>query len=193
MAEKKVILLLAGNAAIDGAGFKVEKFAKKAAVVKNYTGGDVLGEAKALEGAVCSTVEELEAAIEKGVALNIVDLGSAAAADVDSAVEKALDAADRRTLTVLVGKDAVGFMGMGIDAKAGVVERAAVAKDIVPTIAFIADLPITSACTGAILYQVLKSPNLKLDEINKLKEALMRMESALQRDNREPWDKHDCA
>lgn len=189
MADKKVILI-SGNAALNGAGFKVEKFAKKAAIVKNYTAGDVLAEAKALEGAACVSADELAASIEKGVALSIVDLGSA---DADSAVEKAIEAADRRTLIVLLGKDAVGFMGLGIDAKAGVIERAAVAKDIVPTLAFIGDIPISADCTGAVLYQVLKSPNLKLDEINKLKEALARMEAALQRDNREPWDKHDCA
>ena len=34
---------------------------------------------------------------------------------------------------------------------------------------------------------------MKLEEIGKLKEALTRMEGALARDNREPWDKHDCA
>ena len=45
----------------------------------------------------------------------------------------------------------------------------------------------------AEIYQVMKNPNLKLEEIKKLKEALVRMESVIQRDNREPWDKHDCA
>ena len=59
--------------------------------------------------------------------------------------------------------------------------------------ATIADLPVGEACTGAIIYQVMKNPNLKLEEIKKLKEALVRMESVIQRDNREPWDKHDCA
>ena len=42
-------------------------------------------------------------------------------------------------------------------------------------------------------YYALKDPNMKLKEIAKLKEALGRMEAALQRDTREPWDKHDCA
>ena len=59
--------------------------------------------------------------------------------------------------------------------------------------ATIADLPVDEDCTGAIIYQVMKNPNLKLEEIKKLKEALVRMESVIQRDNREPWDKHDCA
>ena len=67
------------------------------------------------------------------------------------------------------------------------------AQDIAVTIATIADLPIDEDCTGAIIYQVMKNPNLKLEEIKKLKEALVRMESVIQRDNREPWDKHDCA
>lgn len=52
------------------------------------------------------------------------------------------------------------------------------------TIATIADLPVDEACTGAIIYQVMKNPNLKLEEIKKLKEALVRMESVIQRDNR---------
>ena len=33
----------------------------------------------------------------------------------------------------------------------------------------------------------------QLKEMGKLKDAISRMEAALQRDNREPWDKHDCA
>ena len=40
---------------------------------------------------------------------------------------------------------------------------------------------------------MMKDPNLKISEINKLKEAISRMESVIARDNREPWDKHDCA
>ena len=80
-----------------------------------------------------------------------------------------------------------------MNAKAGSVARAVNAQDIAVTIAAITDLPIDETCTGAIIYQVMKNPNLKLDEIKKLKEALVRMESVIQRDNREPWDKHDCA
>ncbi|MBD5641311.1 MAG: hypothetical protein HDQ91_02685 [Desulfovibrio sp.] len=54
-------------------------------------------------------------------------------------------------------------------------------------------MPIGPDCEAAVLYQVLKDPNLKLNEIIKLQEALARMESVIERNNREPWDKHDCA
>ena len=71
------------------------------------------------------------------------------------------------------------------------------ARTASPYAAFISSVSTPSAvdedCTGAIIYQVMKNPNLKLEEIKKLKEALVRMESVIQRDNREPWDKHDCA
>ena len=109
------------------------------------------------------------------------------------ALAPALEAADRRTLVVVVSASGTAFYGLAVNPKAGIVGRAVNAQDIAVTIATIADLPIDEDCTGAIIYQVMKNPNLKLEEIKKLKEALVRMESVIQRDNREPWDKHDCA
>ena len=94
---------------------------------------------------------------------------------------------------MVVSGKGVAFWGFGVNNKAGAVNRAATAQDIYVTIANIVDLPITAECTGAILYQMMKDPNLKISEINKLKEAISRMESVIARDNREPWDKHDCA
>ena len=114
-------------------------------------------------------------------------------AEGEAALEAAVDAADRRTLIVAVNAEGAAFQGLAINGKAGSVDRAVNAQDIAVTIATIADLPICSCCTGGIIYQVLKNPNLKLDEIKKLKEAIVRMESVINRDNREPWDKHDCA
>ena len=111
----------------------------------------------------------------------------------DAELAAILEHADRRTLVVVAGADAAAFYGLAINGKAGAVDRTVNAEDIALTIATIADLPIAAECTGAIIYQVMKNPNLKLDEIRKLKEALLRMESVIQRDNREPWDKHDCA
>jgi hypothetical protein len=131
--------------------------------------------------------------VEKGLPLMLVDLGNADAAALETAMETVLDGADRRTTIAVVGKSALAFYGNGIDNKVGTVERAATAKDVLPTLASVGEFSLTTNCTGAVLYQVLKSPNTKLDEIHKLKEALQRMEGALARDNREPWDKHDCA
>ena len=165
MAEKKVILLLAGEVSLDG-GDAAKKFKKKAVLVNNYTAGDVAAEALRVAGA---------------------------AAVAPEGIAQALEAADRRTLVVLAGSNLLAFQGLGVNTKTGSTDRQAFARDVVPTLAHIADLPIPDDTTGAVLYQVLKETNLKLNEFIKLKEALTRMETALQRDNREPWDKHDCA
>lgn len=105
----------------------------------------------------------------------------------------ALEAANRRTVVVVAADDGVAFYGMAINSKAGKVARKVNADDIILTIATIVDLPITEDCTAGVVYQVLKDANLKLNEIIKLQEALARMESVIERNNREPWDKHDCA
>jgi hypothetical protein len=55
------------------------------------------------------------------------------------------------------------------------------------------DLPIAPTVEGGVLYQVFKNPNFKSDEIGKLRAGLSRMETAMQRGGRQPWDKHECA
>lgn len=65
--------------------------------------------------------------------------------------------------------------------------------DIVPTICYLMDWPLPEQAEGAVIYQAFKNPNFKAKEIDKMKEALGRMETAIYRKNREPWDKHDCA
>ena len=190
MAEKKAIIVLAPAADLSGSGEGLGKLLKKGAVLKNFTAGNAL---EAAEGAVSVAPAGVAAEVEKGTALMVVDLGSAGSSELDAAVAAVLDGADRRTAVAVVTKSAAVLYGMGIDAKVGEVARAANARDILPTLAYIADFPITAECTGAILYQVLKTPNMKMEELGKLKEALVRMEGALARDNREPWDKHDCA
>jgi predicted AlkP superfamily phosphohydrolase/phosphomutase len=64
--------------------------------------------------------------------------------------------------------------------------------DIVPTICHLLDFPLPQHAEGAVLYQAFRDPNFKQAEIAKLMQAATRMERALQRDVREPWDKHDC-
>lgn len=192
MAEKKALVVLAPAAEL-GAGASVEKLLKKAALFSTFAAGEVIDAAVAAETVTKLQPAEVAAAVENGVALGVIDLGAADTAALDAALEVILDAADRKTVIAVVAANALALHGAGINAKAGSVARAASAKDIVPTLAYITDFPITTECCGAILYQALKSPNLKLDETTKLKEALIRMEGALARDNREPWDKHDCA
>ena len=192
MAEKKALIVLAPAAEL-GAGASIEKLLKKGALFSNFTAGDVIDAAVTADTVTSLQVQDVAAAIEGGLVLGVVDLGAADTAALDAALATILDAADRKTVLAVAAKGALALHGSGINSKAGAIQRPASARDIVPTLAYITDFPITTECCGAILYQALKSPNLKLDELTKLKEALIRMEGALARDNREPWDKHDCA
>lgn len=65
--------------------------------------------------------------------------------------------------------------------------------DIVPTICFLTGIPVPPTCEGAVLYQAMKDPNFKDKELERLREGIKRMETAMARDSREPWDHHDCA
>jgi hypothetical protein len=72
-------------------------------------------------------------------------------------------------------------------------ERTSGLQDIVPTICYLLDWPLPEQTEGAVLYQTFKDPNFKQKEVAKLRDGLARMETALARQEREPWDKHDCA
>ena len=182
MAEKKAILVVLPSVALSGSSEALDKLKKKAALLSNADCAGLEDLALAMGG------NKVEAAALEGAedALLVVQ-------GDEAALVAALEAADRRTLVVVAAADGLAFYGLAVDSKAGTVARAVNAQDIAVTVATIVDLPICADCTGAIIYQAMKNPNLKLDEIKKLKEALVRMESVIQRDNREPWDKHDCA
>lgn len=72
-------------------------------------------------------------------------------------------------------------------------ERNCSLVDIVPTICYLMDMEMPADVEGGILYQTFKDPAFKSKELNKLKDGLARMETALQRGERQPWDKHECA
>lgn len=193
MAEKKALVIIAAGADISGGGEGIGKLTKKGALFTSYAAGAIFDGAVA-EGDITKVdPAAAAAAIEQGTALMCCDLGNADAAALDAALATIFEAVDRKTVIAVAAKGALVLYGAGINGKAGSVARPATAKDVLPTLAYIADFPLTDACTGAILYQALKSPNLKMEELGKLKEALIRMEGALARDNREPWEKHDCA
>jgi predicted AlkP superfamily phosphohydrolase/phosphomutase len=65
--------------------------------------------------------------------------------------------------------------------------------DVVPTICYLTDMPLPAQAEGCVLYEALRDPNMKNTQLEKMHQALTRMETALSRENREPWDKHDCA
>lgn len=84
------------------------------------------------------------------------------------------------------------FNGPGIK-KGARLTRTVGLQDVVPTICYLADLPIPAQAEGAILYQALKDPDAKSKELNKMRDGLDRMGVAIHRKSRQPWDKHDCA
>lgn len=84
------------------------------------------------------------------------------------------------------------FTGPGIK-KGYRLERTCNIIDMVPTICYLLDFPLPAQTEGAVLYQAFKDPNFKTKEVKKLKDGLARMETALQRGERQPWDKHECA
>lgn len=84
------------------------------------------------------------------------------------------------------------FTGPGIK-KGAHLERTCNLVDIVPTVCYLMDIPVPAQTEGAVLYQIFKNPDFKIEEISKLKAGLARMEIALQRGERQPWDKHECA
>ena len=72
------------------------------------------------------------------------------------------------------------FTGPGIK-KGHRLERTCNLVDIVPTICYLMDLPLPAQTEGAVLHQAFANPNMKAEEIAKLKSELARMETALQR------------
>ena len=89
-------------------------------------------------------------------------------------------------------KPLLAISGPGIK-KSHRLERSCWLTDIVPTICYLMDWPVPAQAEGSVLYQAFKKPNFKAEQINKLKDGLARMETALQRGERQPWDKHECA
>jgi len=192
MATKKVIVAGAGPLDLHGEGAALKKFNKKAVFVHNYQSGDVLTDTARIPGAVKVDLEGIQEALAVSD-LAVADIGAPQGDALETAVARILAVANRRTLVVLAADNLLAFYGLGVDPKKGRIERPAAARDVVPTVCYIADLPVPEDCTGAVIYQVLKDLNMKAKELGKLQEAIRRMEAALQRDNREPWDKHDCA
>jgi hypothetical protein len=193
MAEKKVVLILAPAADISGGSKALDSLLKKGALFPRYAPGEVL------DGSVAETEwlrlepAAVGEALEKGAALVVTDLGAADRNALEAALAVILEAADRRTTVAVVGRNAAVFHGAGVNAKAGTADRPVAARDILPTLAAVGEFPLTGEGSGVVVYQALKTPNPKLEEIRRLREAIRRMEGALARDSREPWDKHDCA
>jgi len=75
-------------------------------------------------------------------------------------------------------KSLQAFCGPGIK-KGYKLERTSGLPDIVPTICYLMSWPVPAQTEGNILFQALENPNLASEELNTLREALVKMESAL--------------
>lgn len=190
MADKKAILVLLGADEVADGGDAVKKFLKKAATASNYTAGDVAAEAAKVDGVASVDIDGLPGVMENGTAFACVD--ASGVADAEAVCANVLAAADRRTLVAVVAGKAVYFSGLGVK-RGAKPEREVFAKDIVPTLCYVAELPVPDDATGAVIFQAFKDVNMKLKEIGKLQDAIKRMEAALSRGSHDPWDKHDCA
>ncbi|MHB1132771.1 MAG: alkaline phosphatase family protein [Chloroflexota bacterium] len=74
------------------------------------------------------------------------------------------------------------FMMTGPGVKKGeIVERTIWLQDVVPTICYLADLPVPAQCEGSIVYQALEDPNLKLNELENCKRRYDKMRKSLDR------------
>ncbi|GAU07795.1 hypothetical protein [Desulfoplanes formicivorans] len=192
MADKKVVLIVCGEADVNG-GAALKKYIKKSCTFAGFDAANMVAEAAKIQGGATVAANGVARVFEEDGALAIVELGDVTAEALEASMAQIAEAADRRTLIVLATASGLFMGGLGMNKKAGTIQRNVVAADVIATICYVADLPIPGDCTGAVLYQALKDPDMKLKEMRKLKEAIGRMEVALQRDNREPWDKHDCA
>jgi predicted AlkP superfamily phosphohydrolase/phosphomutase len=75
-------------------------------------------------------------------------------------------------------KSLQAFYGPGI--KEGFkLERTSGLTDIVPTICYVMNWPVPAQTEGNILYQALNNPNSAAEELNRTREALLKMEAAL--------------
>ncbi|RKY64317.1 MAG: hypothetical protein DRQ08_07905, partial [Candidatus Latescibacterota bacterium] len=75
------------------------------------------------------------------------------------------------------------FVMAGPGVKKGVVlERTVRLEDIVPTICYLAEIPVPRDAEGGIIYQALEDPDLKLDELRKLRRNYRRLQEAFEKE-----------
>jgi hypothetical protein len=86
----------------------------------------------------------------------------------------------------------LGFMGPGIRQGYRLAKPCQLVS-LAPTLAYAAGFPMPADAEGAVLYPLLKEPNFMSKEMEKLRKAVESLEFALGRQQREPWEKHDCA
>ncbi|HJD98202.1 hypothetical protein [Mailhella massiliensis] len=173
------------------------KMRRKGALVPLSVVNDVKVEALAGAPAGESMADAAKAAgyvvepIAAGSELSVVeDLADEAALLAE--LDKAFALASTKMIIVVVTPTMALFYGLGIERNL-VLDKPLPAASIAPTLAWLGDLPLPAQVEAAPAYAVIKGLNFKAKEIAKLKDANDALMLKIERDNRKPWDKHDCA
>ncbi len=173
------------------------KMRRKGSLVPLTVYSDVKTEA--LAGA--TTGESLaDAAKQAGYVVEPIALGSELSivedlndeASLLAELDKAFALATTKMTIVVVTPTLALFYGLGIE-RNQVLEKPLPATCIAPTLCWIGDLPLPAQVEAAPAYAVLKGLNFKAKEIAKMKDTNDALMLKIERDNRKPWDKHDCA
>ena len=187
MATPKVIVVDATSSVIQSAD-QLGKLAKKHTMFSSYACGP-LG-LEVIPGAVNATPETLPEKLGAAMGPILVSLGEAAfVADF----AKIIEASDRHSFVVVCAKNCLIFAGNAANRITSEQMRPCSANDVLPTLAYMFGYPVPENCTGSILYQGLKDPNMPHTAMAKLQDVIAHMQAAMERDSRAPWDKHDCA
>ncbi len=201
MATGKNVFLIFADVADEllksGEAEQLAKMRRKGALVPLSVTDDL--EAEALAGAVAgeSIADAARAAgyvvepIAPGSELSVVD-GVRDEAGLLAVLDQALAIPSAKMLIIVAARSTALFYGLGIE-RGVVLEKTLPAACIAPTAAWIGDLPLPANVEAAPAYAVLKGLNFKAREIAKLKDANDALMLKIERDNRKPWDKHDCA
>lgn len=201
MATGKNVFLIFADVADDllksGEAEQLVKLRRKGALVPLTVTHDLKTEALAGAGAGESIADAARAAgyvvepLAPGSELAVVD-GIADEAALLAVLDQALAIPSTKMLIVITARSTALFYGLGVE-RGVVLEKPLPAACIAPTLAWIGDLPLPAAVEAAPAYAVLKGLNFKAREIAKLKDANDALMLKIERDNRKPWDKHDCA
>ena len=81
------------------------------------------------------------------------------------------------------------FSGPGIK-KGAAVERTCCLPDVVPTLCYMMALPLPEQAEGNVIYQALKNPGSITREMERMEDALYRMDYAGELGQRQAWDRH---
>ncbi|WP_294446988.1 hypothetical protein [uncultured Mailhella sp.] len=107
-------------------------------------------------------------------------------------LDQAFGVNSTKMLLVVLGQSSALFYGLGIE-RGVVLDKVFPAACIAPTLAWLGDLPLPAQVEAAPAYAVIKGLNFKAREMAKLKDTNDALMLKIERDNRKPWDKHDCA